>query len=202
MLARHSAIVTFVQPQNPRFMELTDQPRTDSFWRNTLVHGLITGGLLILFYLLIYILNMLDKYVVQMVVYFILLAGGMYYGTKMYRERQLGGYMSYSKALGSTFMIAFWAGALYTLFTFVFLRYFDPSVMEMMLQQTEERVLEMMPDISDDDLQTQLDTQRRMMESGLGYVWSFIGNLVISLILALLVSVFLKREDPAQQVMD
>ncbi|MBE0641910.1 MAG: DUF4199 domain-containing protein [Bacteroidales bacterium] len=183
-------------------METADYPRPDSFWRNTLVHGLITGGLLMLFYLLMYILNMLDQYVVQLVVYFILLAGGMYYGTKTYRERMLGGFMSYSKALGSTFMISFWAGALYTLFTFVFLKYFDPGLIDVMLQQAEERVLKMMPDISDDMLQDQLDTQRRMMESGLGYVWSFVGNLVISFILALLVSIFLKREDPSQQVMD
>jgi len=201
MFEGQQAFHTFVHHQTEYAMEMEESPRTSSFGMNALRHGLITAGLLILFYLLIYALDMLDKTVLQLLVYFVLLAGGMYYGTKTYRDRHLGGFMAYNKALASTFMIAFWAGLAYTIFTFLFLRFFDPGLVEVMMDQAEERVLKMMPDISDEQLQTQLETQRRMMESGIGYVWSFAGNLVISLILALLVSIFLKREDPSRQEM-
>lgn len=196
-----SAITTFVCTQNPNVMENSETIKNPGMARNALIHGLITGGLLILFYLLMYALGMLDQYVVQLVIYFVLLAGGMYYGTKTYRDRHLNGFMSYNTALGSTFMIALWSGILYSLFTFLFLRFFDPGLVDVMLEQAEERILKMMPEISDSDLQTQLDAQRRMMQSGMGYLWSFIGNIVVSLILALIVSIFLKREDPSHQQM-
>lgn len=181
-------------------METIETPPKPGMGRNAFTHGMITAALLILFSLLTYALDMMQNRALGFVT-FILLVGGMYYGTKTYRDRYLNGFISYGKAFTSTFTIALIASVVLAVYIFLFYKFFDPDMVQVIREEAEQEMLRRDPEISDQELEMALSWTQRFTTPGWMAVFGFITNAVVSIILALIISVFLKKEDPAQQQM-
>ena len=71
---------------------------------NGISYGIITGVVMILFHLILYLFDMHLNQNVTWITY-IFLAGGMIWGTLDYRKKVMNGFMSYGKAFSTSFMI-------------------------------------------------------------------------------------------------
>lgn len=181
-------------------MENIETPASNSLGRNALTHGLITGALLILFSLLTYALGMMENKAMSYVT-FILLVGGMYYGTKTYREKFLDGFLSYGKAFNSTFLIGLVASVILGIYIFVFYQYFDPEMINGIREQAEQEILKRNPEISEQELDMALSMAGRFTTPVWMAFFAFLTNVFVSAIISLIISIFLKKEDPSQQQM-
>jgi len=78
---------------------------------NSLNYGLITGGVMIVFNLILFISNLYMNQSLGYIGYLFML-GGMVWGTLEYRKKLQNGFMTYGEAFSSCFLIGLFAGIL------------------------------------------------------------------------------------------
>lgn len=156
--------------------------------------GLLTGLAMIVYTLIMYLAGVDMKSSWNLIGYLIFI-GGLYWGITNIREKQLEGVMSYGKAFGVGFWIAFFTSILVGIFTFFYLKYIDTAALSNTISEAENKILSSNPNISDEDLQKALDMMRMfatpVLRAIIGFIWFLISGMVFSLIIA----IFARRED-------
>ena len=170
------------------------EEKTRSSTQNALYYGLITGAALVVFNLILYIT---DQHMNKSLGYFafVLIVGGMVWGTLEYRKTYLGGYISYGKAFTSCFMIGLFSGIVAAIYIFIFAQFIYPGYSEEILEKAREGMMSSNQQMSDEQLDTAMEWTRKFTSPVMMAVWSFVTYLFFSAILALLTSIFLKKED-------
>jgi Protein of unknown function (DUF4199) len=167
-----------------------------SLFNNALIYGLITAAISIVFSILMYIMDVPYKSPVMYFSFVILLAG-IIYGTLQYRNTYLGGYITFSKAFLSGFIIVMVAAIIAAIYSYVFLTFIDPSYLERIiaqaLEETETKMLEQ--GLSDEQIEPGLAMTRKFMSPAMMSVFSVLGSALFGAILSLLSAAFLKKED-------
>jgi hypothetical protein len=159
-----------------------------SIFQHTMTWGAITGIILIVFSLVLYLAHQTANKALGYLSYILLIAG-IVIGSIAYRDKVLGGFISYKDAFVAGLLITIFAGILSSFFTFILIRYIDPSVVEQILAQTEEKMIAR--GLSEDDVELAMEKTREFIGSpvmvlvGL-FSFAFIGT-VISLITAAIV---------------
>ena len=162
--------------------------------QNAMYYGLITGAAMIVFGLILYISG---QHMNQYLGYFnyLLLIGGMAWGTLEYRKTYTNGFMSFGMAFTSCFMIGLFASILSALYTFVFAQFIYPGFGEEILEKARENMMNSSQQMSDEQLETALEWTRKFTSPVMMAVWGFFISIFFSAILALVTAIFLKKED-------
>ena len=105
------------------------------------IYGLIIGGALILFDVVILVLGCKGTTMFQNFNLIILITA-IYFGTKHYRDTQMGGYMSYSNALGLGTLISFYSSILLAVYSFILFQYIQPGLLDKILELVEQKLVE------------------------------------------------------------
>jgi hypothetical protein len=177
-----------IQNDNP----MEEKPRSVSM--NALWFGLITGAVLILYSLILFLAGLHTN---RSVGYFgyVILIGGMVWGTLEYRKKHLGGFMTYGKAFTSCFMIGLYAGLILAVYMFIFTKFIHPGFIQEMLDISRQAIYESNANMTDEQVEQALEISAKFMSPPMMAVWTFLGYLVASAIIGLLASIFLKKED-------
>lgn len=170
------------------------EEKTRSNTANSLNFGMITGGAMIVFSLLLFILDMHLNRSVSWIGYLVMLAG-MVYGTLEYRKKYTGGFLSYGKAFTSCFMIGLFAGILASAYFFVFVQFIHPGFIGEMLDQTRISMAESRPGMSEEQIEEAVEMSAKFMSAPWMAVWGLIAYTASSAVLSLLAAIFLKKED-------
>jgi len=170
------------------------EPKPRSLTTNSLYFGVLAGAAMIVYSLILFIA---DAYMINGLNYigYLLLIGGMIWGTVEYRKKYTGGFLSYGKAFSSCFMIGLFAGILASVYMFLFAQVIHPGFIQEILDRSQEQLLATTPDISDEDLETAMLWTRRFTSPVMMMIWSFVMYLITSAIFGLVVAIFLKKED-------
>ena len=108
---------------------MENKPR--SIFANSLIYGLMTGGAIIVYSLLLFLLDMHLNKSVSWISYVILI-GGMVWGTIEYRKVTNNGFMTYGNAFLSSFLIGLCAGILASIYMLVFVKFIHPGFIQEM----------------------------------------------------------------------
>lgn len=157
----------------------------------SLTSGLILGVVLIVFSLILYITDLNENVWIASISY-VLTAIVLFYAITNFRDKEQNGMLSYGKGVGVGTLTGFFASILLAIFTYVYVTYIDPSVIEQAIVKAEESILETNPNISDDDLEKGLEMVTSPILMG---VMSIFWYTIVSLVLSLLISIFAKKED-------
>jgi hypothetical protein len=161
---------------------------------NALYYGLITGAAMILYGLVLFLLNQHLNRTLNYISWVFLL-GGMVWGTLEYRKTTGGGFLTYGGAFKSVFMIGLFAAILSAIYTFVFVQFIHPGLINEILDMSRQSLMEKYPDWSDEQIeQAMVWTTKFMNPVGMA-IWSMVGQIFGSLIAGLLLAIFLKKED-------
>jgi hypothetical protein len=160
---------------------------------NALNYGLITGAVLIVYSLILFISNLYLNRSLGYVSYLFML-GGMVWGTLEYRKKNENGLMTYGDAFTSCFMIGLFAGILGTIYIFVFAKFINPGFINEIIEQA--RVKMQAKNLSEDQIETALDYTRKFTTPLWMIIWGFLIYVLMSLVLGLLAAIFLKKADP------
>jgi hypothetical protein len=170
------------------------KPRT--LFINSLIYGLLTAAISIVFSVITYILGLPFQSPV-MYFSFVILLGGLIYGTLQYKNVYLGGYISFGKAFLSGFLIVLTAAIVASLYTFIFLTFIDPAYLEKIIQQSLDQSEAKMvaKGLSQDQIDGALAVTRKFMTPVIMSVMGILSNAFFGAILSLIGAAFLKKED-------
>jgi hypothetical protein len=156
-----------------------------------MTYGAIIGLILVVYSVLLYLTGLTFNKklgIIQYIVIFI----GIYLGTKAYRDKALGGFISYGRALVFGLIISVFVGIITVFFNFIMMRYIDPGLIDKYMAIMEE-TFQNSRFIPADQLDEMLEKARESMIS----IWSIpTGVLAFSLfgfVFSLITSAFLKK---------
>jgi hypothetical protein len=114
-------------------------------------------------------------------------------GVKSFRDQDLGGYISYSKSLGTGTLISLYGGIISGAFSVLFFMYIAPEMTEQILAAAQENMAKQ--GLTEEQMQMGLEYTRKFTQPLWLFVFSIVGSVIIGFILSLIISVFLKKED-------
>ncbi len=168
-----------------------------SLGKNALRYGLITGMLLIVYSLILYILDVDMQSGAQYASILILLIMSIVAVTN-WRDKHNDGNLSYGQGLGTGTLVALYGGILAAIYTYIFLKFIDPGMIQDILDTTEQKMYEQNPDLTSEQAEMALSWTRKMMNPGAMAVMGAFGNVFWGFIMSLIYSIFLKKEAPVQ----
>ncbi|MBN3034125.1 MAG: DUF4199 domain-containing protein [Bacteroidales bacterium] len=170
-------------------METREYP----IWKHALNIGIITGLGLVFFSLLLFVLDLSTNKIVAYVGYLILFAG-ITLSSLQYRNKWAGGFISYGRSLSTGFMAGLFASIIAGIYTYFFFTYLGQGVIEEMMRAAEENLLARSPDLTDEELDIAMNITGRFMNPLWMSVMGFLAYAFFSLVFALIVSIFIKKE--------
>jgi hypothetical protein len=170
------------------------KPRT--LFNNSLIFGLLTAAISIVFSVLAYIMDIPTTSPVMYISFIILLAG-MIYGTVQYRNNYLGGYISFGKAFLSGFLIVLISALVSSIYSYVFMVYIDPAYLDKIIEQAMEKAEAGMLEkgLTEEQMEPGLAMTRKFMSPVVMSVMAILSSAFIGGIIALIAAAFLKKED-------
>ncbi|MFP4024900.1 MAG: DUF4199 domain-containing protein [Thiohalospira sp.] len=175
------------------------EEKSNSFFKTAINLGVILGLALIIYSILLFFFNLhLNKYL-GYVIYVIIIAFFIW-GVKYYRDNNLNGIISFSKALGLSTLILLFASVLYNIYSYLLVTVIDPDYIDKLLLMVEEQLLKQ--GIPDEQIELGVAMQKKMMKPLLMSLFGFIGMMFFGFIIALITSAIVKKEgDPYQSAM-
>ncbi|MCH8904081.1 MAG: DUF4199 domain-containing protein [Bacteroidetes bacterium] len=126
----------------------------------SLKYGLIITLALAIFSLVLYMLDMSTNSKVNWISYLILISA-VSWSIKEYRDKSMGGIISYSQALGAGTMISLFTALFYAVFTYMFFTLIAPDMIEEMRLQSEEALIA--SGASDDEIEMAMKISNRFV---------------------------------------
>jgi len=126
---------------------------------------------------------------------YLFLLGAMIWGTLEYRKKLPGGYMSYGKAFSSSFFIVLFAAILAIIYTYLFFQVIAPEAIQDVIEMSRQQNIERNPEITEEQLEQAIQMTSFMFTPIGMAIMGFISQVLIGTIVALITSIFLKKED-------
>lgn len=160
--------------------------------KNALNYGLILGGINVVYSLILWLMGQtFNKSLGYISLLFVI--GIMFYGTKEYRDKHLGGFMTYGKAFTSNFLIGLYSAIIGTIFMFILYKFIDTTLLVTLKETAIDAAMQKNPNVT----QEQLEKTMSFFMSPLFFLISgLFGGAIFAAILSLLVSIFHKKEQP------
>lgn len=167
--------------------------------KHALQQGAVLGIALIVFYLILYVAGInvyaqTDKSIGGYLSYlsYVIIIAGLFLGIKSYRDKALGGSISFGRALGFGTLMSLFSGIILAIYIILFIYVIDPDVLDGIFIMAEERMIEQgMPDSA---IEKGMEITRAvtvpMMIAG-----TVVGNTFVGVIISLILGAILKKEE-------
>lgn len=163
-----------------------------TFWRTAMTYGLYLGIVLVFYSVILYVLGENFNTTLSLFSYIIMVVG-IYYAQRNYRNIELNGFINYSKALGFGISVMLFAGIISALYSVILMTFIDTTLIDQMKIMQEEIWIGM----------GYTDSQVEMMADSLSFfykpLWlgisALFGSALIGLIISLITSIFVKKQD-------
>ncbi len=158
------------------------------------ISGVYLGAALIVFSLLTFLMDVDLESPIKYFSYLIL-AVGLWWSIVSYRDKHMGGYIDYKGAFAVGFYTALIASLIAGIFTYVYVEYIDTTLIEQVMLKAEESIIEQNPNMSDEQIEQSLEMAGMFTSPIVMSIFGFLGNLIASIFLSLIISIFAKREN-------
>ncbi len=162
--------------------------------KHALIYGAYVTVVLIILSLVFYVLDLFGQNWTGYVSYTVLLLG-VVLSSYHYRDKYLGGIITYGQSFKTGFLTALFAAIGSGVFTYIFISLMPPEFIQNMLQQTEDKMFESNPDLTDEQIDMAMNMTKKFMNPGMMAGMAFLAYTFFGVIFSLLTSIFVKRED-------
>ena len=163
------------------------------FWTNSLDFGLITGVVLVAYSAVLFMTEQNAGALAY--ISYAFLIGGMVIGTLNLRNKGMGGYISYGRALGSCYVISLIAAVLSIAFFCIYISYIDEGILDKMIMQAEEN-MRAKNNMSDEQIEIAMGYTKKFMQPAWMAVFGFLAYAFFGIILSLITAAFLFKNNP------
>jgi hypothetical protein len=160
-------------------------------------YGLITGGVAILYFLIMTIASIDMTQGIGRWGSLIFYVALIVLAHKYFKENG-NGFMSYGEGMGITFWLGLVTCVVSSIFTYIYVKFIDASFIQKMLEKQEEAFMEQ--GMSQAQIDQAMSFTKNLMTPEMMFVFGLIGGLVMILIVGLLVTIFTKKSNPEMPV--
>lgn len=161
-------------------------------WKANLTNGLIMGLAGIVFTLVLWFMDQTFNrnlgYIFMLIALFL-----MYYFIKSYRDNYLHGFITYGQSVGAGVIIWLYYSIIAAIFTYLLYKMIDPQLTDKLLAFTEEQMRKS-GKVPDAAIDSALSIQKKFFKPEIMAPASIINNMIFGTIIALIVSIFTKKE--------
>lgn len=155
-------------------------------------YGLITGLILIVYSIVIYLIGQSLNQVLGYVA-ILILAGCIYYFTKQYRDKVRQGFIKYGQAFSFGLLIGVFTAILLAFFSYIEVTYIDPNLVEKQLDIMQQKMVE--KGLSDSQIEMIIAQSREWMTPVKMFFMSILSFSFWSTIIALITASILKKNN-------
>lgn len=170
------------------------EPKSNTMLKSAMTSGLFLGIALVVFSLIIYVMGVIKPPFYVSILQYLIIIGGIIYGTKKYRDDDLGGEISYSKALGFGVLICVFAAVISGIYTILLMTVIDPEYMSKLMSVIEEEYAK--SGLSEEQIEAAMKMVGKMQSPVFMAISTIIGFAFMGTIFSLVTSAFLKKEKP------
>ena len=153
--------------------------------------GLILGGVLVILHLLFWFTETGNNKFAEYLNY-IAIAVLIAWGTKTYRDQEMGGVMRYGQALSYGSLSGFFSSVIYGFYFYIFITFIDPEYLERILLLLEESLVN--AGYTDEEVNSLVLIQEKMRSPVLWSISSILTFTFLGFIISLITSIFMKKE--------
>ncbi|MGB3150504.1 MAG: DUF4199 domain-containing protein [Maribacter sp.] len=169
-----------------------NKPKTGKYAFN---YGLITGGVTIIFAVMLFTMDMhYERGVAVQAVQIAILAAGIIFGITQFKKAN-STYLSLSEALKLGAGIALISGILGVLWFFVFSNLIEPDFMDNMYELGKQQAMADNPSITEEQMDQGIEMQKKF--AWISYPVILIINIFIGLIVGLIGGLILRKQESA-----
>ncbi len=170
------------------------EEKSRSLGQQTLLYGLLTGAVIIIFSLILFLVNLHMNKTLNYIDYLFII-GGMLLCALDYRKKYLNGYISYGKAFTTCFLVGLYAAILSGIYTYFFAQFIHPGFVQELIEQARENTIASNQNMSEEQLEMALAYTTKFMSAPFLAIWGMIGTAIISTIISLVLAIFIRKED-------
>jgi len=160
-------------------------------------YGAYLGLGLVLISFTVYILGLEEqKSIIPSLLNNFLIIGAIAYSVIMYRDNFNNGFVSYSQSLKIGTSVVFFASVILAFYTYIFVTFINPEYLENIIKIAEQEILNSDPEISDEDLDLALSMTQKMLQPQWMSTLSVLGGTFMGFFYSLIISFFVKKDDP------
>jgi hypothetical protein len=160
-------------------------------WQANLTNGLILGLIGVVYSLIFYFLDLtLNK--TQGYVFILVQIVILYFLLKSYRDNIMHGQITYGESVGAGVIICLYYAIIMAAFGYLLYAVIDPGLISKQLAITEEAMTN--KNIPDEAVKKGMEITAKFMKPGIMTITGIIFNMIWGTILALIVSIFIKKE--------
>ncbi len=168
-----------------------------SVWKANLNWGLILGLALVIYSALLYFTdNMFNRSLGY--VSYLLIVIGIFFGVKAYRDNFLGGYISYGQTIGAGIIISLYASIIGAVFTILLYKFIDPDLSQKLYAFSEQQMLD--KGTPEDQVEMAMKMTEKFLNPYFMAGFAILGSVIVGLIISLIEGIFLKKENPANEI--
>jgi len=166
--------------------------RTASAGQSALYYALLAGIAFILTHLILYIADIGDTTPGQ-VINFVVFIVAIVIIQLNFRNKKLGGYISYGKAVKIGFLSMLFASFIVAIYMFIYLSYINPGEMAQRLLDAQQEIYNM--GMSPEQEAQSLEMQEYIHTPTVYAIFTIVGYAVMGIILSLITAIFVKKEE-------
>jgi hypothetical protein len=155
-------------------------------------YGVIISLAIVVLSLILYLLNLDKGSGLEWLSYVILIAG-LWLAQLNYRNKYLGGFITYGQAFSVGMWISLIVGIIMGIYTYVFFKHIDPSAMEEAMLIAEQRMLDR--GMTDLEIEQGMMMAQKFASVGMYTFIAVAGNFIMGMIFSLVTAIFVKKED-------
>lgn len=154
--------------------------------------GIIIGICSVVFSTLIMVLGMVGNQAIGFVAY-IIIGIGVFMAMNAYKKEN-NGFMSYGQGLGIGALMAAVSGLLSSAYSFVYMKFIDPSVMDQIFKKAEADMEK--KGLSPEQIDQAMEMSKVFMSPGAMFVWGVVGSILLGFVFSLIIAAFVKKDKP------
>ncbi len=168
---------------------------------SSLRFGLILGGILAAIPLIYFSLGLEKDETIQNVTTFIniiIIAIIVYLGIKDQRDNKMNGFISFGKAFSTGMGISAISGIISAIFSYLYFAVINPGMVTYIRMMQEQKLIE--KGMSDSEVAKMAEKMAMFTTPPMMAAFSFVGLIIIGLVISLVCGGILKKEDPSAQI--
>ena len=158
--------------------------------------GLLSGGIGVLFTLMMYVTELNRSSSMQAIQWFALIIpiACMYFAINTYKTEIGNGWISFGTAFKQAFYVGCIGGIIGSVFHFIYVRFIDPAFIDFQKLQQFDKMTE--DGMSDSMIETAMEQSAPFMTPSMQFVFGLIISLFFAAVLGLLMAAIFKKQNP------
>lgn len=170
------------------------ETKSNPIYKNAMTSGLIVG---ILQSTLILVVHLIGVDIIKppfsiTLLSYIIVIGGIMYGTRKFRDESLDGVISYSKALGFGVLVCVFAGIIYGIYMIMHMHFIDTEYLTKFMSAAEEEYYK--AGFSEKQIEDAMLILGAVQKPIVMVLFTVFGSVFMGLLFSLVTSAFLKKK--------